>query len=163
MSPRICVILSSQAHDIYDRLHEDIGSVENWGVIHMELIKHTAHLLPDKLYIDTLLQRGFSEVFLHISKCIKDKTLPSSVMVKNSIKSIKNFAPRARNCLHRGGSVDDALRVVFEQARSGCALAGDGSGQALYGDKISGLKRCRNDSEYACATLACGVKDLRVQ
>lgn len=129
----------------------------------MELIKYTEHLLRDKLSIDTSLQRGFSEVFLHISKCIKDKTLPSSVTVKNRIKLNKNFAPRARNYLRRGGSVDDALRVVFEQARSGCAPADDGSGHALYGDKISDLKRCRNGGEYACAALACGVKDLGVQ
>lgn len=107
---------------------------------------------------DENLRRGFMGFFNAIMVCIDKGLLPKINAVTHSGRTSQN--QHTKEYLRRGGKIDNVVRAVFEQARTGCVWAGDGSGLALYSDKLTDLKRCRNDGEYACVALACGVKDL---
>lgn len=121
-------------------------------------LEHIPKPLRDSIVAEERLRSGFVDKFLQISPCLDRQLLPATNDIRNRINISQKKA--TRDYIRRGGNHDDVVRPVFEQARSGCAYACEGSGLRLYGDMVNDLKRCQNVYEYSIAALACGSKHL---
>lgn len=156
LSPRMCVALQSEAELVQNTLSSGIEDGLNWVTKHDCLLKHVSTDLLEKLRADRPLRMGVVAMFEHVSSCINKKTPPT-------LESLRGYAlksPASKKFIKRGGTIDSALRLVFELANKADKFAGTGEGWKRYGEQVEQLKECRNDSEFAFAALVSGVSDL---
>jgi len=69
--------------------------------------------------------------------------------------------PHTKNFFQRGGTVDSALRVIFDFAYDQDEWTGDGDHRDVFDEKINALPECRNDQEFGLVSLACGIQYSR--
>ena len=59
--------------------------------------------------------------------------------------------------MQRGGTVESAIRIIFDHAYDQDECTGDGSHMELFEEEINGMPECRNDQEFGMVSLACGI------
>jgi GNAT superfamily N-acetyltransferase len=170
LSPRMKFALLCEAemtHDMLsDMLSGFISDGEDWCVFHEDLIAHVAPDIQRNFRTNKSLRQGFANIFDHAAEALRANAVPNAQNVLKAWENSSEWLPVTRNFYTRGGRPENVLPVIFELAREEDKWAGNSvfmamSGEELFAEEIAKLPKCRNDHEYGCVALACGLSELQ--
>jgi hypothetical protein len=160
LSPRMKFALLCQAELTHDLLNEDIEDGKMWCMMHDDLFTHVGPDLQQKFRTNKSYRQGFANVFDHVAATLRADQAPTALNVQNTWRDSNEWPPHTKNFFQRGGNAENALRIIFDQARDQDEWAGNGEHMDLFEDDVNALPECRNDHEFGFAALACGVSNL---
>jgi GNAT superfamily N-acetyltransferase len=160
LSPRMKFSLLCQAEINHDLLDMDIDDGPNWCEWHDDVLTHVAPDIRQNMRTNKSLRQGFANVFAHAASALRSDISPTLANVHEVWSECGEWPPHTRNFFNRGGTIESALSIVFEQAHDQDELTGDGGHWECFQEDIKRLPECRNDHEFGFVALACGLEDV---
>jgi hypothetical protein len=154
LSPRMKFALESAANAWYDDRH---SSVDNLCCFLLE--ETDLWFVPRQLRIGlntrTSLKEAFPIIVRCFAMCLKDGVIPT----KENIEGVADKGEWETVCngfFRLGGTVSSVTSMIFKQAMESDEFAGNSSHFDAHKDRISKLRRCRNDHEFGFVSGLCG-------
>jgi hypothetical protein len=129
-------------------------------MMHDHSFIHVAPDIQQKFRTNKSYRQGFANVFDYVAVTLRANQAPTILSVQNTWRDSNEWPPHTKSFFQRGGNVESALRIIFEQARDQDEWAGYGNHMSVFEDDANALPECRNDHEFGFVALACGISDL---
>ncbi|KAI9696516.1 MAG: hypothetical protein M1820_008144 [Bogoriella megaspora] len=163
LSPRMRHALLCQAQIQYDKLSEDVYSVdgESFVIFNEYLLNFLEPAVRANLATNKSMRRGFVNLCNHFVTALKwnnDTGIPSRVNVLHAAECASEWPPATLNYLQRGGTAYAVGSMVFNRAMEQDRWAGDGEHYEIFKNDIDQLPECRNDHEFGFVSGMCGYR-----
>jgi GNAT superfamily N-acetyltransferase len=161
LSPRMHFALLCQAEINHDMLKESIADGKMWCMYHDYLFTYVAPDIQRNFATNKSYREGFANLFGHAAVALRRNTSPTVTNILRAYEDAREWPPHTKNFFQRGGTVDSALRIIFDFAYDQDEWTGDGDHRDVFDEKINALPECRNDQEFGLVSLACGIQYSR--